>query len=140
MLYELTCDGCGITFLRNNKLEHAKRHLCKECRAEFGKVECARQRAISAGRQSTLTLKEWLVILKRFNYHCAYCGGEYQVLEHIKAISIGGDTSKYNCVPSCRSCNICKDMSWDGKKSHSHLSWTRYRDKLIRKSRVYLRV
>jgi len=65
-------------------------------------------RAATANVEATLTDNEWLAVLKAFDFSCAYCGGEYQVLEHIIPVSAGGGTTVDNCVPACYSCNARK--------------------------------
>jgi len=62
---------------------------------------------------NTLTSQEWLDILEAYNYRCAYCGVEFEVenmptRDHIIPISKGGDNTKENVVPACRSCNSKK--------------------------------
>lgn len=61
------------------------------------------------GLLATLTLPEWLETLNHFSWRCAYClKGEYEVLEHIQPVSMGGGTYLENCVPACVSCNNTK--------------------------------
>ena len=62
---------------------------------------------------NTLTAKEWLEILKKYNYRCAYCGKEFNLFtkperNHMIPISKGGNNTKENVVPACRSCNSKK--------------------------------
>jgi hypothetical protein len=58
---------------------------------------------------STLTLEQWEQIKQYFNNKCAYCGRELPLFrEHFIALSKGGEYSKNNIVPSCRSCNSSK--------------------------------
>jgi len=103
---------------RGNNPDKFRKILEKYNKTEKGKM--ARQR-IKAKRRakekeitSTLTLKEWLKILKEYNYKCAYCGIEFndKILpekDHIIPISKGGDNNKENVVPACRSCNAKKN-------------------------------
>lgn len=72
-------------------------------------------RARRAGRDSDLTLDEWNEILEFFDNSCAYCQGEYQVIEHYIPISRGGGTTSKNCLPACTCCNNLKDA---GGKQH----------------------
>ena len=62
---------------------------------------------------NTLTSEEWLDILTQHNFKCAYCGKELinsfdTTRDHIIPISKGGNNTKENIVPSCRSCNSKK--------------------------------
>lgn len=40
-----------------------------------------------------------------YNNRCAYCGGPYQEIDHVKPISAGGSNWPSNLVPVCRDCN-----------------------------------
>jgi hypothetical protein len=66
------------------------------------------QRAKQAGARHDLTMEQWLETLEYFNYKCAYCGGEYQVIEHFLPIHKAG-TTVTNCLPACLHCNTMKD-------------------------------
>jgi 5-methylcytosine-specific restriction endonuclease McrA len=65
-------------------------------------------RAKQAGTRHDLTMEQWLETLEYFDHKCAYCGGEYQVIEHYLPIYKAGTTVS-NCVPACLYCNIMKD-------------------------------
>lgn len=56
------------------------------------------------------TLSEWESCLEHFDYTCAYCGGDEGTLEqdHFIALTKGGEYTKKNIVPACRSCNASK--------------------------------
>jgi len=58
------------------------------------------QRAKQVGARHDLTMEQWLETLEYFDHKCAYCGGEYQVIEHYLPVSTAGTTVS-NCVPAC---------------------------------------
>jgi hypothetical protein len=66
------------------------------------------QRAKKAGARHDLTMEQWLETIEYFDYKCAYCGGNYEVIEHYLPIPKAGTTVS-NCVPACFSCNVMKD-------------------------------
>jgi hypothetical protein len=53
-------------------------------------------------------MEQWLKTLEYFDHKCAYCGGNYEVIEHYLPIHKAGTTVS-NCVPACFSCNVMKD-------------------------------
>jgi len=62
---------------------------------------------------NTLTAQEWVDILKQYKFRCAYCRKEFTLFDretkdHVIPISKGGDNTKENIVPACRSCNSKK--------------------------------
>jgi len=68
---------------------------------------------------NTLTSQEWLDILKKHNYKCAYCGIKFDLFclptrDHKIPISKGGDNVKENIVPACRPCNSRKNNKQKG--------------------------
>jgi hypothetical protein len=72
------------------------------------KLRGQNQRAKQVGARHDLTIEQWLETLEYFDNKCAYCGGDYQVIEHYLPIHIAGTTVS-NCVPACLHCNIMKD-------------------------------
>jgi len=79
------------------------KHLQRRRRARINNVIC------------TLTLKEWNEIITFYNKRCAYCGIELETvtIDHIIPISRGGDHTKNNVVPACKSCNSRKHTSME---------------------------
>lgn len=72
------------------------------------KLRGQNQRAKQVGARHDLTMEQWLETLAYFNYCCAYCGGNYEVIEHYLPIDKAGTTVS-NCVPACFHCNVMKD-------------------------------
>jgi len=68
-------------------------------------------RAKKYNAPATLTIPEWLKILDHFKGKCAYCGRNFEIIEHIIAITAGGGTTALNCVPGCLGCNATKDRN-----------------------------
>ena len=97
----------------DNVLEYQK----KWAKTEKGKATSQRgqnkRRTILKEIINTLTAEEWLDILEKHNYRCAYCGIEFDcenlpTRDHIIPISKGGNNTKDNIVPACKSCNAKK--------------------------------
>jgi hypothetical protein len=79
--------SCSICKERPFSSAHATLRVCHPCyllyRSEVQLVQVHLYRAKAAGVPATLTLGEWVETLKRFDQHCAYCEGPFEVLEHI---------------------------------------------------------
>lgn len=43
--------------------------------------------------------------MRYYGYHCVYCGGPFEHVEHAIPLARGGSNWPANLVPSCRSCN-----------------------------------
>ena len=69
------------------------------------KVGGANHRTKKMGLISDLRYREWKKIVSSFDGKCAYCGADYEILEHVIPVSKGGGTTRDNVVPSCRACN-----------------------------------
>jgi 5-methylcytosine-specific restriction endonuclease McrA len=88
--------------------------ICPSCnKGEYKRInQTLRQELYAAykyGKPATLTLKEWLQTLNHFNWTCVYCGQRrYTDIEHFIPVARGGGTTRDNCVPACRCCNVRK--------------------------------
>lgn len=72
------------------------------------RLQWQNQRAKQAGTRHDLTMEQWVETLEYFDNKCAYCGGDYEVIEHYLPVSVAGTTVS-NCVPACLRCNAMKD-------------------------------
>lgn len=66
------------------------------------------------GEEGTYTLQDWKDAMLFFKGACAYCGKvptrhKKLTKDHVLAVNNGGKTTRYNIVPSCRSCNSSKN-------------------------------
>jgi len=76
---------------------------------EAGRVQFHLDRAREQRRPATLTVEQWMRMLNRHEWRCAYCeDGPYEALEHTLPLALGGGTTEENCVPACRACNSLK--------------------------------
>lgn len=82
------------------------------------RVETHNERARELALPATLTTEEWIRTLNHFQWACAYCSEPYEVLEHFIPLSLQGETSALNCLPSCLLCNARKHDAHPGM-----LSW-----------------
>ena len=108
-----------------NNPERRKEHKRRYNQTETGKATAqranTRRRANLQKITNTLTAHEWENILEKYNYICAYCGVEFDcenlpTRDHIIPISKGGNNTKENIIPACRSCNSKKFNRHWGKK------------------------
>ena len=63
--------------------------------------------------KSTFTAKEWDEAKAEFGHACAYCGKPSERLQqdHFIPLSAGGEYTKANIIPACKSCNCSKHNS-----------------------------
>ncbi len=47
-------------------------------------------------------------VLSYYGEQCAYCGGDYEALDHLQALARGGVHAPENLAPACRRCNSKK--------------------------------
>ena len=113
---------------REEMKEYCKQHYQKNkerylsnnrkwAKTEKGKAANQRRhtkrQAIEKNIINTLTAEEWINILKKYKFRCAYCGKEFNLFDtperdHVIPISKGGNNAKENIAPACRSCNAKK--------------------------------
>lgn len=91
--------------------------------------EHRRRGKISIAGKKTISRKDWAECKDYFDNKCAYCGREMQNLtqDHFIPVSRGGDYSKENIVPSCKSCNCKKHMKnfYEWYKTYEYYSTER---------------
>ena len=114
--YARTCLWCGEGYRVKN--HNTPDSLCPTCRTDDRACELDRLRpylrqAVSAGLESSLTIKQWMQAIGDFAGLCAYCRQRpFTVIEHFLPVRLGGGTTARNCVPACDACN--------GMKSNIH--------------------
>jgi len=96
--------------------EYRKRYKLNN-RELFNKYN-QKRRSIKKGLPSTLTTTQWRKIKEVFNYKCAYCGmsedkhikewEEQLHQEHFIPLTSGGEYTRNNIIPACKSCNGSK--------------------------------
>lgn len=108
------CTKCGK--LCESRSPPPGDYLCGRCKAadRMPKKNSTLIRAVI--KRSSLTAAKWKLTLKAFEYKCAYCPGEYEAYDHVVPIHKGGETTRWNLVPSCVACNARK-----GKGSAGYL-------------------
>lgn len=100
------CDDCMVSMRTKRKSQSKERQ----------RVNAQKARTAKFGLTSNLTLEQWLSILDKYGYKCAYCGGAFETMDHVVPVSFGGGTTASNVVPSCMACNLsiyhrhCKNM------------------------------
>jgi 5-methylcytosine-specific restriction endonuclease McrA len=62
------------------------------------------------------TIKQLEQRMSVFGFKCAYCGGDFDHIDHVKPISKGGYHCLSNLRPSCRKCNEEKGAEWLSEK------------------------
>lgn len=106
------CGECQ-TFREPAKFRNGGHPICKTCRsrihhARHGKV---RRLILRDNTEQRLTAQDWAACKEFFGQACAYCGRRQVDLTRDHVVSIwqeGGEHSRQNVVPACRSCNSKK--------------------------------
>lgn len=72
-----------------------------------GRIKKEQSRCLKAGGR--VTKAEWLELLARYDNRCVYCGASGNLeMDHILAITKGGQHEPANIVPACKPCNASK--------------------------------
>ena len=115
--HTFACIDCGSPYFRVNHIQMR----CETCQKERDEVLPQNTRARKLGLPANLSYKEWSETLVHFDQQCAYCGSDYEVIEHFTPLTLGGETSVQNCVPACGSCNSSKS-NIDGRTEQEKLA------------------
>lgn len=111
------CIDCGSSYFRVRPIQLR----CPSCQKGWNEVLPHNTRAHKLGLPANLDYKQWSETLFHFDQRCAYCGGDYEVIEHFTPLTLGGETSARNCVPACGSCNSSKS-NIDGRTEQEKLA------------------
>lgn len=89
--------------IRNKNREYKKKNK------DFINILNNKRRTKKRELPSNLTDKQWIKIKNNFNNKCAYCGKEKELhQEHFIPLAKGGEFTKNNIIPACKSCNCSK--------------------------------
>lgn len=155
------CKACHVIYRKKNKERikeyHKMNYVKNKEKITRRNSEWNRKNKISAVRrkqrrrsekqnlESSLSDKQWKEIKSIFNYRCAYCGmaevvhlkkhNEHLHQEHFVPISKGGEYTRNNIIPACRSCNASKH---DANFFEWYPTYNKYNDKRENKILKYL--
>lgn len=74
-----------------------------------------------------LTTEQWIEILKEHDGRCVYCGSEICITkDHDIPVSRGGNHTRNNVVPACRTCN-CRKQALTGDEFRARLASGEYK-------------
>lgn len=107
----------------------------KENRAHVSKrtkITNQKRRAQKKNLSASLSNEQWDYIQKHFDNKCCYCGKELPLAQdHFIALSYGGEYTRNNIVPACRSCNSSKGNKNFFEWYPKHRYYSKKRDKKI---------
>lgn len=76
---------------------------------EYRTINSQIRRAIINNLECDFTKQQWDECRKYFDYKCAYCGCKVKLAqEHFIPVKKGGNYTKSNILPACKSCNSSK--------------------------------
>jgi len=101
--------------LKEYRKDYSKAYLSTQRGREVRRLSVSARRTRLRGLLHDLTIKQWEACLKHFGFSCAYCGipedehlqafNELLHQEHFIPVSKGGEFTRGNIIPACRSCN-----------------------------------
>lgn len=113
------CKKCHIEIVVCRKKENpepSNRAAAKWRKNNKDKIRILNSSTKSRRRKSerrTITSKDWMSTLRRYNNCCAYCGIDGKMtMDHIVPLIRGGRHSIGNIIPACLSCNSSKNRKF----------------------------
>jgi hypothetical protein len=93
-----------------HKMHHWRIKNPEKAQAIIERGNKKRQERLSQAFINDFTNAQWKELLELFAYRCAYCHRTCNRLErdHVMPLMLGGNHTKSNIVPACRSCNAKK--------------------------------
>ena len=93
---------------------NAKQRAYIAAHPEEHSARCHKRRARLLGcAVNDLSAQDWREIKAEWDHTCAYCGQRPPLLtrDHIVPVSRGGNNTRCNVVPACKSCNSRKHVA-----------------------------
>ena len=76
---------------------------------EVGAEKSRRRRAVEhAARVEPFTPAQWQAVVRFYGGGCAYCGADWEHVDHVVPLARGGAHALANLVPACAPCNLSK--------------------------------
>lgn len=111
-------EKAKVKYQRQRVMERTPEEV--EVRRLKDRIDKAKRRLL-AGAANSLTPGEWKGICEKHAHRCAYCGRSGPLeQDHVIPLSKGGDHTKENVVPACKSCNASKGNRSDRPIHVSH--------------------
>jgi 5-methylcytosine-specific restriction endonuclease McrA len=131
----------ALTYYENNK-EEAKNYSKAYLKTDRGKQLCTLRKHKRKSRFkkviATLTITQWEMCKKHFDYKCAYCGAKDLLeQEHFVPLSKGGEYTRKNIIPACKSCNASKNNKSFFDWYPNHKNYSNKREQIILKYLEY---
>jgi 5-methylcytosine-specific restriction endonuclease McrA len=83
-----------------------------------------KHRSLRAKALGSATAEQVAARVAYYGWRCAYCRGEYDSIDHVKALSSGGSSHPANLRPCCVSCNHYKGKrDWKEWLKNPHKAW-----------------
>lgn len=99
-------------YLANLEQEHARNARYNAAHPEVVNARSARHRSVQASAPiNDFTAAQWKDMQAHYKHCCVYCGKRAKgklTQDHITPLAKGGNHTKANIVPACKSCNSRK--------------------------------
>lgn len=112
------CQMCKELYVESGHVNAPMRRsssfgmVCNGCSYHASKVaQRQNKRCRKKGKEHRLTKFDWLSVLHKHDYACAFCKtqDEKLTLDHKLKLCEGGDNGWWNIQPLCNPCHIKKD-------------------------------
>jgi len=104
--YGPTCEQCTSARAEEKVICYARWKASQHFR-QLRTVAIKREQSKNES-VSYMTYEEWQQTLAYFGEACAYCGSQWQVMEHFVPVENGGRFVARNILPACQRCNLTK--------------------------------
>lgn len=113
-----TCfvDGCERTYIKGDGLcgLHYQRRAYKMRPTQFSDYTRKRRAARVSAAVGSYSLAEVTQRMAYFGNRCWMCGGDFECVDHVKPLAVGGKDCLANFRPACGPCNSSKGAKWYG--------------------------
>ena len=113
------CITCGEAkplneFAKDRRRRHGRRGMCAVCRTNYDRERDYIRRARMYGHRPVVESFTTQQLIERHGDGCFHCGtGDFECIDHLMCVRVGGHHTLDNAVPSCHECNQRKRWAVD---------------------------
>jgi hypothetical protein len=113
------CGKCGEAkplseFANDRWKPHRRRGVCAMCRTNYDRERDYSRRARMYGHCPVVESFTTQQLIERHGDGCFHCGiGDFECIDHVVCVRVGGHHTLDNAVPSCQNCNQRKRWAVD---------------------------
>ena len=121
------CIKCGEVkplneFAKDRRKRQGRRGMCAVCRTNYDRERDYIRRARMYGHRPVVESFTTQQLIQRYGDRCFHCRTrDFECVDHLVCVRVGGYHTLDNVVPSCHECNRLKRVAIDAPRIRAYL-------------------